>query len=55
LITNPPNAFHKKLGSFFEIKYVEEYDNIIVNYNKEIIDTIAILNAGFSREELNIN
>ena len=52
LIKNPPGAFHKKLGSFFEIKYVEEYDDIIVNYDKEITDTIAILNAGFSREDL---
>ncbi len=55
LITNPPNAFHKKLGSFFEIKYVEEYDNIIVNYDKEITDTVAILSAGFSREDLGNN
>ena len=54
-IINAPDAFHKKLGSFFEIKYVEEFDDIIVNYDKEITDTVAILSAGFSREDLGNN
>lgn len=52
LIKNPPDGFHKKLGRFFEIKYSEEYNDIIVNFNKEITDTVAILKAGFSIEDI---
>ena len=56
LIKNPPKGFHTKVGNFFEIKYTEKFDDIIVNYDKEITDTIAILKAGFSREDLkNLN
>ena len=52
-IKNPPDGFQKKIGSFFEIKYLDKFDDlIIVNYEKEIIDTTAILNAGFSLEDL---
>lgn len=52
LVVNLPLGFQNKLGSFFEIKYTEKFDDIIVNYDKEITDTIAILEAGFSIEDL---
>uniref|UniRef100_UPI00404A1FB7 hypothetical protein n=1 Tax=Flavobacterium sp. TaxID=239 RepID=UPI00404A1FB7 len=52
LVVNLPLGFQDRLGSFFEIKYLENYNDIIVNYNKEVTDTTAILKAGFSREDI---
>ena len=52
LIKNPPDGFHKKIGKFFEIKYSEKFNDIIVNYEKQVIDTVAILKAGFSMEDI---
>ena len=52
LIKNPPDGFSKNIGKFYEIKYLDNYDDIIVNFDKQITDTLAILKAGFSREDL---
>lgn len=52
LIKNPPDGFHKKIGKFFEIKYSEKFNDIIVNYEKQVTDTVAILEAGFSIEDI---
>lgn len=51
-ITNTPERFSKQTGNFYEIKYLDNYDDIIVNFDKEITDTVAILEAGFSREDI---
>ncbi|WP_438966308.1 hypothetical protein [Flavobacterium sp.] len=52
LLNEAPDGFSKKIGRFFEIKYLDEYEDIIVDFNKEITDTTLILNAGFSREDI---
>lgn len=48
-----PDGFSKKMGKFFEIKYLDQYDDIMVNYDKEITDTTLILKAGFTKEDFN--
>ncbi|MDN3672847.1 hypothetical protein QWY99_07260 [Flavobacterium branchiarum] len=41
------------IGKFYEMKYLPESPEIVRgNYSKEITDTLAILNAGFSREDI---
>ena len=52
LIKNPPDGFHKNIGRFYEIKYLDKFDDIIVNFDKEIKDTTLILKAGFSIEDI---
>jgi hypothetical protein len=52
LIVNAPDGFSKKVGSFYEIKYLDKFDDIIVNFDKEIKDTALILKAGFSIEDI---
>lgn len=52
LIVNAPDGFSKKVGSFYEIKYLDKFDDIIVNFDKEIKDTTLILKAGFSIEDI---
>jgi hypothetical protein len=52
LIKNPPDGFHKNIGGFYEIKYLDKFDDIIVNFDKEIKDTTLILKAGFSIEDI---
>ncbi|MBE8725377.1 hypothetical protein C4F50_10500 [Flavobacterium sp. KB82] len=43
----------KDIGKFYEVKYLLSSPEIIrVNYYKQIKDTIAILKAGFPREEI---
>ncbi|MDN3672836.1 hypothetical protein QWY99_07205 [Flavobacterium branchiarum] len=43
----------KDIGKFYKVKYLSDSPEIIrVDYSKEITDTIAILNAGFSREDI---
>ncbi len=51
-ITNTPEKFSTQIGNFYKIKYLDKYDDIIVNFDKKITDTLAILEAGFSREDL---
>ena len=44
---------NKDIGKFYEVRYLPESPEIVRgNYSKEITDTIAILNAGFSREDI---
>ncbi|MDN3673041.1 hypothetical protein QWY99_08275 [Flavobacterium branchiarum] len=44
---------NKHIGKFYEMKYLTESPEIVRgNYSKEITDTLAILNAGFSREDI---
>jgi hypothetical protein len=51
---NAPEGFSKKEGLFFEIKYLYEYEDlIIVNFNKEITDSSLIIDEGFSLEDIN--
>ncbi|UOX34213.1 hypothetical protein LXD69_01555 [Flavobacterium sediminilitoris] len=46
-------GFHKNKGKFYSIKYSKNDPNkIIVNFDKEITDTVAILEAGFSIEDI---
>lgn len=52
LIVNAPDGFSKKVGRFYEIKYLDKFDDIIVNFDKEIKDTTLILKAGFSIEDI---
>lgn len=52
LLTRAPKGFYMKVGGFFEIKYLDEYDDIIVDFDKEITDTTLILKAGFSKEDI---
>ncbi|WP_026726157.1 hypothetical protein [Flavobacterium sasangense] len=52
LIKNPPDGFHKNVGSFYKIKYLDKYENIIVDFDEKITDTVAILKAGFSKEDI---
>ncbi|NRS90057.1 hypothetical protein HNQ02_002992 [Flavobacterium sp. 7E] len=52
------SALDKKIssedvGRFYEFRYLLDSPKIVRgNYFKEITDTVAILNAGFSREEI---
>ena len=56
--TSYENGLHtgisnKDIGKFYEVRYLPESPEIVRgNYSKEITDTIAILNAGFSREDI---
>jgi len=52
LLTKAPKDFYKKVGSFYKIKYLNEYKDIIVDFDKEITDTTLILKAGFSKEDI---
>jgi hypothetical protein len=52
ILREAPDGFSKKIGKFFEIKYLDQYEDITVNYDKEITDTTLILEAGFTREDL---
>lgn len=48
-----PLGFSKNIGKFYKIKYSEKYEGSIqALFDQEVTDTIAILKAGFSREEL---
>lgn len=50
---NAPDGFSKKVGLFFEIKYLEKYEDlIIVNFEKEITDVSLITYEGFSLEDI---
>lgn len=45
----------KDIDKFYEIKYLPDSPEIIrVDYTKEVTDTTAILQAGFSREEIGV-
>jgi hypothetical protein len=48
-----PDNYDKKINKFFRIYYSsKDFNKIIVDFSKEIKDTTEILNAGFSKEEL---
>lgn len=43
----------KDVGRFYEFRYLLDSPEIVRgNYLKEVTDTVAILNAGFSKEEI---
>lgn len=45
----------KDIGKFYEVKYLSNSPEIIRgNYSKQIIDSIEILNAGFSIKDLEL-
>ena len=48
-----PSGFSKNIGKFYKIKYLEKY-NIIIDalFNEQITDTLEILKAGFSMDEV---
>ncbi|NRT13747.1 hypothetical protein HNP99_000072 [Flavobacterium sp. 28A] len=48
---------NKNIGRFYYVKYLPNSTNIVRGvYSEEVTDTVAILNAGFSREEIvNLN
>ena len=49
-----PVGFSKNIGKFYKIKYSEKYKGSIqALFNEEVTDTIEILQAGFTKEELN--
>lgn len=48
-----PRGFSKNIGKFYKIKYSIKYIGVITPLlNDEVTDTIAILNAGFTKEDL---
>lgn len=48
-----PNGFFSKKGSFFYAKYLDKYpDLIIIKFEEEVTDSLAIMNAGFSIDDL---
>jgi hypothetical protein len=48
-----PKGFSENTGKFYKIIYSEEYENSIkAFYEEEITDTTLILNAGFSKTEI---
>ncbi len=52
-VTVVPNKFSQNIGKFYYVKYLPKYsDLIIVNFNKEVTDTTAILKAGFSIQDI---
>ena len=55
-VNRAPFGFVNKLGKFYNLKYLNKYpDLIIVNFEKEIIDTTEILKAGFTQDDLPVN
>ena len=55
-VTVVPNNFSKNIGKFYYVKYLPKYpDLIIVNFNEEITDTKAILEAGFVKEDIKLH
>ena len=54
-IIRAPMGFSKNIGKFYYVKYLPKYpDLIIVNFNEEITDTKAILEAGFVKEDIKL-
>jgi hypothetical protein len=48
-----PNDFHKNIGKFYKIKYLEKYSEVIHPLlDQEVTDTSEILKAGFSMDEV---
>ena len=55
-IIRAPMGFSKNIGKFYYVKYLPKYpDLIIVNFNEEITDTKAILEAGFVKEDIKLH
>ncbi|AWK02840.1 hypothetical protein HYN56_00875 [Flavobacterium crocinum] len=51
-----PEGFSKNTGKFYKIIYSEKYKgHIKALFNEPITDTVIILKAGFSKEEINNN
>lgn len=49
----PIEFYSNNLGKFYRIKYSEKYvDMIIVLFDQEVTDTVAILEAGFSVKDI---
>ena len=44
---------NENIGKFYKIRYSDKFKgSLVVFYDKEIIDTTAILNAGFTKEDI---
>lgn len=48
-----PFGFRYNIGKFYKIKYLDKYPNAIHPlYDQEVTDTIELLKAGFSMDEI---
>lgn len=48
-----PKGFNENIGKFYQIKFaIKNKNHAQAFFDKEITDTVAILEAGFSREEI---
>ena len=48
-----PVGFSKNIGKFYKIRYSEKYKGAIqALFNEEVTDTVAILQAGFTKEDI---
>lgn len=48
-----PKGFSENIGKFYKIIYSEKYKgHIQALFNEQVTDTVAILKAGFSREDI---
>lgn len=47
------NINQDDIGKFYELKYLKESPSIVrTNFSKQVTDTVAILKAGFSKEDI---
>ncbi|MBP6128565.1 hypothetical protein [Flavobacterium sp.] len=47
------NISEKDIGKFYEIKYLNDTPDVsMAHFNKQITDTIAILEAGFTKADI---
>ena len=48
-----PKGFENNIGKFYRIQYSTKYENHLkAFFDQEVIDTLEILNAGFSKSEI---
>lgn len=47
-----PKGFSHNIGKFYRIQYSQKYISINAFFDQEVTDTVQILNAGFSEEEM---
>jgi hypothetical protein len=49
-----PNGFKYNRGKFYLIHYSEKYSAFEVLFDKEVTDTLKILEAGFTKEDIEL-
>lgn len=49
-----PQGFSNNIGKFYRIQYSQKYISINAFFDQEVTDSIAILKAGFSEEDIKL-